>query len=338
MSKTTTVVVGTGGVARWHLRSMIAMKRTTSLVGLVDPKEAPRDATRALFAEKGVRCPPYYESVGDLVKAQGPADTALICSPHKYHFENARDCLKNGMDVLLEKPMVMNAPEARRLIRLRDKTGRLLVVAFPGSLSPAIHKAKALIGAGAIGRVTAISAFVHQHWKPQTIGSWRQDPAISGGGFLFDTGSHMVNTVIDLLGEDIVRVAALLDNSGTPVEINSAVSGMSRSGVTVSLAGAGDSVQCRSQVFVFGDRGILNTGIWGECLLIRKLKDAEFSPVPYRKSHGPWEEFLKVRAGKIENPCPPEIGLRLAKFMDMIRESAETGKTITSRANGGPRR
>ena len=337
MSKTKSIVVGTGGMARWHIRSMIAMKRTTVIVGLVEPSDASRETTKALFAEHGLSCPPFYTSIREMIKAQGPADAAFICSPHRYHFENAQDCLQNGMDVCLEKPMVMNASEARRLIRLRDKTRRLVAVAFPGSLSPAIHKAKTLIAGGTIGRVTAISAFVHQRWKQATMGSWRQDPEISGGGFLFDTGSHMINTVVDLLGEDVVRVAALLDKSGTPVEINSTVSGISESGVVISLAGAGDSVQCCSQVTVFGDRGIIRTGIWGECLFMKKAKESDFSAVPYRKSHGPWEQFLKVRAGKTENPCPPEVGLQFAKLMDMIRESSETGRTIASAYADKPR-
>ena len=55
------------------------------------------------------------------------------------------DCMKAGMDVLLEKPMVLNEKEAKKLIKARDKYKRLLVVAFPGSLSPAINKAKELI-------------------------------------------------------------------------------------------------------------------------------------------------------------------------------------------------
>ena len=98
-----------------------------------------------------------------------------------------------------------------------------------------------------------------------------------------------------------------------------------------SLAGAGESVQCRSAVMVFGDRGVIQTGIWGECLLLRKADAAEAVPVRCRRSRGAWEQFLRVRRGEIENPCPPEVGLRFAKLMDMIRRSAATGRTIASR-------
>jgi predicted dehydrogenase len=331
MSKVRTIVVGTGGFSRCHIRAMIEMKRVTTITGFVEPSEASRKATAAVFTEKKLSCPPFFATVKELVKAQGPADTAVICSPHKFHFENAKDCLESGMDVMIEKPMVMNGEEARRLIKLRDTTGRLVMVAFPGSLSPAVWKAKDLIARGAIGEVSTISAYAHQHWKKATIGSWRQIPEISGGGFLFDTGSHMVNTVVDLLGSEVTRVSALLDNRGTPVEINSSVSGMSANGITFSLAGAGDTIQCCSQILVFGSEGVLKTGIWGESLSVKKAADSDYQPVAYPKSRGPWEQFLRVRSGKMKNPCPPEVGLRFAALMDMIRQSAKTGKTISAK-------
>jgi predicted dehydrogenase len=329
MKKVRSIVVGTGGFARHHIRAMMSMNRSTDIVGFVEPSEASRVATAALFSEKEISCPPFYATVRELVAKQGTADAAVICSPHKFHFENAKDCFQNGMDLCIETPMVMNASEAQRLIEMRNKTGRLVMVAFPGSLSPAIWKAKQLITRGAIGNVTAISAYVHQHWKAVTVGTWRQIPEISGGGFLFDTGSHMVNTVIDLLGEDVASVSALLDNRKTPVEINSSVSGITKNGIMFSLAGAGDSVQCCSQIMVFGDRGIIKTGIWGEYLFIKKDKQTEFEAVPYKKSRGPWEQFLRVCSGKMKNPCPPEVGLRFAKLMDMIRQSADKGRTIS---------
>ncbi|MER3483563.1 MAG: gfo/Idh/MocA family oxidoreductase [Meiothermus sp.] len=322
MPKVKAIVVGTGSMARHHIRTMLDMPRSTALVGFVEPSQASRAQTQALFTERGLDCPPFYTSIEELVRAQGPADAALIVTPHKYHLENTRDCLQNGMDVCLEKPMVMNVAEAQELIRLRDETGRLVMVAFP-SLSPAVWEAKRLIAEGVLGKVTAIAAFAYQNWKTLTTGTWRQIPEISGGGFLFDTGSHMVNTVVDLLGEDVARVTALLDHRGTPVEIASSVSGVSQSGVLFSLTGAGDSIQCHSEITMFGDRAVLKTGIWGEHLSLKKQEQREFVRVKYGRSRGPWEQFLKVRAGQMANPCPAEVGLRFATLMDQIRQSAE---------------
>jgi len=57
-------------------------------------------------------------------------------------------------------------------------------------------------------------------------------------------------------------------------------------------------------------------------------EDEEFQPVDYPDSSGVWEQFLEVRAGELENPCPPEVGLRFARLMGMIRESADSGRLI----------
>ncbi len=329
MAKRTRIVcIGTGGFARYHLQSMLDQARTTEIVGLVEVSDASRLATRALFAKKQAECPPFYCTLAEFVADKKTADASLICTPHKYHFENVRDSLLSGLDVLVEKPMVMNAAEARRLIDLRDKTGKLLVVGFPGSLSPAVKKAKELIRAGTIGKVTGVAAWVHQRWKAATVGLWRQDPKIAGGGFLFDTGSHMINTVVELLGEDVAEVSAVLDNCGTPVEINAAVGGRTTSGIMFSLAAAGDSIQCISDVMVFGDAGVIQTGIWGERLNVKTTAKPEFKPVKLPPSLGVWGQFVKVRQGRMGNPCPPEIGLRFAKLMDMIYASAKKGRVI----------
>jgi predicted dehydrogenase len=330
MAKTKAIIIGTGGMARYHLRSMLEQQRTTNVVGFVETSDAQKLEVKKLYDEFKLECPPFYGTTKDLIKKQGAADAALIVTPHKFHFENARDCLTSGMDVLLEKPMVMNANEAKRLIGIRDQTKRKLVVAFPGSLSPAIQKAKQLIAEGAIGEVSSVSAYAYQQWNKYTVGTWRQDPDMSGGGFLFDTGSHMINTVVDLISQDVAQVMALMDNRKTPVEINSAVSGQFKNGIMFSLGGAGDSIEWGSHIAVFGDKGVLETGIWGERLLLKEKGKDEFKAVPYAKSKGVWEEFVKVLQGKLENPCPAEVGLRFAKLMDMIRESAKSGKVVKS--------
>ena len=319
--KVKAIIIGAGGMAQHHLREILRQRRTTQVVGVVEISDASRKRTASTFGQYNMTCPPFYASLRELLNNGHEPDAALIATPHKFHCENVCDCLRAGIDVLVEKPMVLNVREARKVIRLRDKTGRLVVVAFNGSLSPAIHKAKALLAKGLIGRVTGICAHVHQDWKDALIGTWRQNPAISGGGFLFDTGSHMINTVVDLIDAEIEALFVVSDNRGMPGEINSSVSGRFRNGVTFSLIGIGASIHCTSQIRIFGDKGVLETGIWGERLLHLPVKARDYRPIPFRKGRKPWVQFLKVREGKIENPSHPEIGLRFARLMDRIRQS-----------------
>ena len=41
-----------------------------------------------------------------------------------------------------------------------------------------------------------------------------------------------------------------------------------------------------------------------------------------------WEQFLDVRAGRDPNPSPPEVGLRMARLWDAIRESSARGGAV----------
>ncbi|RME63812.1 MAG: gfo/Idh/MocA family oxidoreductase, partial [Caldilineae bacterium] len=263
--------VGCGGMARHHLRRILAQQDTTTVHAVCEPSPHAYEEFCAIFEEAGLAPPPNEPSLEKLLARFGPElDAAFIITPHVYHFPHAVACLEAGLDVLLEKPMVMNGQEAEELIRVRDRTGRLLVVSFNGSLSPQVRTAVRMLRSGELGEILNIHAVAWQGWKVGTIGTWRQIPKIAGGGFLFDTGAHMLNTVADLAGEDFVEVAAWLDNRGAPVDILGAAIGRLRSGALVTLSGCGDlpPKTIGSDVKVFCTQGILETGIWGEKLLV----------------------------------------------------------------------
>jgi predicted dehydrogenase len=247
----------------------------------------------------------------------------FIVTPHNIHYDQAKKSLQAGVDVLLEKPMVMNADQARSLIKTRDQTGKLLVVAFNGSLSPEIRESVRLLRSGELGKLLSISGTIWQSWGPGTVGKWRQVPEISGGGFMFDTGAHLLNTVADLAGEEFVDVAAWADNYGRPVETLAAVIARLESGVLVSLHGCGETIRtCKSDIRVFCTDAILRTGAWGRWLEVQLQGETDFKPVKLPDSLGVWEQFLAVRNGEIKNPSPPEVGLRMARLYDAIKASA----------------
>ena len=327
MSLTTTVMIGCGGMAQYHLTNILKMRDSTKVEALVEPSKKMIKCTSDVFSKFNISLPPVYPSLDKFLKSEPKTRTAFIITPHNMHFSQTKACLEAGMDVLLEKPMVMNEKEALALIETRDKTGQLLVVAFPGSLSPAIHKAKELIAKNTIGQVVQVAALIYQNWK-QALAGWRQVPRISGGGFLFDTGSHMINTVVDILNDDVDTIFAIQDNKGTPVEICSAITAKTRKGILVNLTGAGYSIGCNSEIFILGTKGVIRTGAWGEKLEMRKEKEEDLSPVKYPQSTGVWEQFLKVRSGKLKNPCSPEVGLRFARLMEMISASTASGKPV----------
>ncbi len=320
-------MIGTGSMAAHHIRHILTHFPGTTFPVLCEPAATSYAAAAAIFDAHGLPPPPNEPDLDRLLERYGDQlDAAFIITPHKFHFWQAAACLEAGLDVLLEKPMVMTAEEAHKLIAVRDRTGRHLVVAFQGSLSPEVRMADRLLRFGAIGDVRTIDAQVWQNWRANTIGTWRQEPALAGGGFLFDTGAHMLNTVADLAGEPFVEVAAYLDNLDRSVDILGVVIGRLQSGVLVTLNACGDAFpSCHSEVRVVGTGGMLRTGVWGRFLDIRYRGEDDWQPVPVPPTLGVWEQFLAVRAGRIDNPSPPEVGLRMALLWDAIRLSAGRG-------------
>jgi hypothetical protein len=139
----------------------------------------------------------------------------------------------------------------------------------------------------------------------------------------------MLNTVSDLAGEDFAHVSAWLEDDDRPVDIRGVIMGRLVSGALVTMNACGSAIpSCHSDIRVFTTGAILRTGIWGEMLelqrsgagRLRKLRSVAAMPV--------WEQFLNVRAGRTANPCPPEVGLRMARLWDAIRESTSRGGAV----------
>lgn len=324
-------VVGVGGMARHHIRQMLKMLANTRIAVMCEPSPENYAAAAAIFREAGLKAPPNEPDLNQLLaKYAAKLDAAFIITPHAFHHDQTKACLEAGLDVLLEKPMVMNAAEAESLIQTRDQMGHLLVVAFPGSLSPNIRTAVTMLRSGELGPILNLHGTVWQNWGPNTANTWRQQPKLAGGGFLFDTGAHMLNTVADLAGEDFLEVAAWMDNNGRPVDTRATIMARLHSGAMITINACGEAIpSCASDIRVFCQKAILRTGIWGEFLEIQRAGKQRLRPIKTPASLGVWEQFLAVRAGRMPNPCPPEVGLRMTRLWDAIRASAaKSGKVV----------
>lgn len=329
-------MIGCGWMARLHIFNMLEQQDTTHIVVVSEPSSAAYDAVIKIFNDAGLQPPPNEPDLAKLLSTYaGELDAAFIITPHAYHFEQASACLKAGLDVLLEKPMVVTADEAQRLIETRDNTGKLLVIAFNGSLSSSVRRAVNLLRSGDLGEILSVNATVWEGWATKYTGHWKQNPIISGGGFMFDTGAHMLNTVSDLVGEDFTHVAAWLDNRSIAVDLVGVMIGRLASGTLVTMQACGATMDSLgSEVKVFCTKGIIRTGVWGEFFEVQRPGETQAVDGFMPTTPGAWQQFLAVRAGKIENPSPPEIGLRMAKLWDAIQLSASQDGAMVSLIDG----
>ena len=111
-----TAMIGCGAMARGHLSAMLDQQDTTNVLVVCEPAPAAYQAVCEMFQARGQTPPPNEPDLDQLLQRYGPElDAAVIVTPHVYHHVQTNACLDAGLDVLLEKPMVINAEQAKDL-------------------------------------------------------------------------------------------------------------------------------------------------------------------------------------------------------------------------------
>jgi predicted dehydrogenase len=137
--------------------------------------------------------------------ADGDIDAIYIPLPNNMHHAWTRAAIDAGKHVLCEKPLALNATEARDMFQAAQARGVALLEAFPYMFQPQTELAMSLVCGGKIGTVQYVqAAFGFNIADPTNI---RFDPAM-GGGALLDAGCYAVSFVRLMMGEAPARVTA----------------------------------------------------------------------------------------------------------------------------------
>jgi predicted dehydrogenase len=138
----------------------------------------------------------------DLV-ARDDIDLIDICTSNAVHMPIAVAAAKAGKHVICEKPVAMNADEARLMLDAARKAGVRHMVAFNYRRVPAIALARGMIDEGKIGKVFHFNAVYYQDWlvDPEFPYVWRHDKKVAGSGAHGDMNAHIVDLARFLVGE-----------------------------------------------------------------------------------------------------------------------------------------
>ena len=128
--------------------------------------------------------------------------------PNELHVPWTLRALAAGKHVLCEKPIALDAKEARSLIEARDRSGKLVAEAFMVRFHPQWRRAKELVATGAMGDLRAIQTFFsYRLLDPENV---RNRPP--GGGGLYDIGCYAILSARYIFGAEPTRVAATIDH------------------------------------------------------------------------------------------------------------------------------
>jgi predicted dehydrogenase len=198
-------VIGTGYIGMVHLE-MLRRLGGVEVVAVADPNAGLARAAAAKFGIERV-----YESAASLV--DDPAvEVVHDCAPNNVHFDINARVIKEGKELLSEKPLALNARESGELLDLATRRGTLTAINFCYRYYPVVQEAAARARRGDLGDVRAFMGHFLQDWLFfETDYSWRLDPKVAGrANVVADLGSHWFDLVQFVTGQKIVAVMAEL--------------------------------------------------------------------------------------------------------------------------------
>jgi predicted dehydrogenase len=263
----------------------------------------------------------------DKMLAEVKPDGVVIGSPHTLHFEHGMKALAAGCHVFMEKPMVTCAEHAYKLAEKVKKAGKVFIIGYNTSCTPEFGYLRDQIRNKTFGKLELVIGYITQNWKKATVGKWRQDPALSGGGQAYDSGAHLLNSLCWSVESSVAEVYAFIDNCGTPVDINSSINVRFENGVFASIVVSGNcpAPGGTHMAFIFDDGRVEIDGWGGSWIKVFKGgQQVKYPPITYAPQ-SPVENFINSILGKTEPRTSPMNGIIHSELMDAIYESARTG-------------
>lgn len=180
-------IIGFGGMANWHFRSLKQHLPQLQVTGVYDI-----DPERLADAEKkGLKAYPTLEAFLD----SRDFDLVLVATPNNFHCEQVCKALEAGYHVICEKPVALTSEELQRMIDTAERCGKVFTVHQNRRWDQDFLTVKAALEQNAVGKPYTIESCVHG--SGGVVHGWRAYQ-VAGGGMLYDWGVHLIDQILQL--------------------------------------------------------------------------------------------------------------------------------------------
>ena len=291
-----------------------------------------------------------YTSAEEMIDREN-LDVVSVATPNKFHKPLTIAALEAGCHVLCEKPMAMNADEAREMIDAARKAGRRLMIDFSYRFSNVSMALKAQVDAGTLGRVYFARTSWHRRRGLPRFGGWFGQKSLSGGGPLIDLGVHRLDLALWLMGHPQPEwvmgstydpiASALAAKEGVQFDVEDMAVAMVKftNGATLELEASWAANIKEDELMetrLFGTRGGLVqrnlNGTYqfeGVVYLERDGSFYEMRPIaPERTPLNAMYHFVDCIVNDRPHMATGEEGLLVMQILDAIYQSAAEGRPV----------
>lgn len=325
MSSARIAILGCGGMAGTHARRL-KPNTDAQIVAVCDVSE---DVLQA-FVDKNLRdyeSKPAFFTDAARMYAEASPDGVIIVTPHTMHFDHGMQALAAGCHILMEKPMVTDSGQAKALAAAVERSGKILTVGYNTPCTPEFRYLRDLVRSKELGKLETVTGWQTQNWRQGTRGKWRQDPALSGGGQMYDSGAHLFNSLVWTVEQPIESVFAFTDNLDTPVDINGTVNIRFKDGTLATITIAGNCPSDGCGMYLSFEEGRVEVDGWsGNWIKVFKRGEGQIKyPNIPGTAQTPTDNFVNAILGREAPQTSPLNGVIQSQLMDAIYESARTG-------------
>lgn len=324
-------MIGVGGLGYLQAKTFDRIEG----VRIVAAADVSQDARRVFEETFGA---PAYEHYRQLFhEHSGDLAAVAIVTPHTLHYEQALAAIEQGLHVLIEKPMVTDVADAVDLVDAAAANDVILQVGYQRHFHPAFREIRRVITDGRLGALHTANAYLGQNWIDLHRDAWRTDPSLSGGGQLYDTGSHLLDALLWTTDAEPSSVTAFVEFAEPKIDVNSAISMELEAPdgsmvASLGLTGDGIEVDPHEGYVYWGDAGRLSYD--GDALTIAETDaptyttqvegGTDFETLNRRKI----ENFAAAIDGTADPAVPGEVGVAVTALTEAIYDAAETSAPV----------
>jgi len=311
-------LIGAGDIVRKRVAAAIRDNENSELVSISRGRP---DLAEAAAADVGAR--KWFANWREQI-ADEEIDAVYIATPIFLHAEQTIAAAGAGKHVLCEKPMALSVGECNEMIDACRSNNVKLGIAYYRHFYPLIERAKEIITADEIGRVSLaqINAFEHIDMQSGDPRHWFVEKAKSGGGPMMDFGCHRIEVLVNLFGR-VDRIASMVSGSIYKREVeDTAVATLHfESGVTGTISVTHATNIPKDTLQIYGTDGRIEIPVInsGRLLVMAGTDQREEHLPPAENIHQPLVgDFVKSILQNREPAVDGEAGRYVSQLLEKI--------------------
>ena len=184
-------IIGCGGIANGKHMPSIKQIAEIEMVAFCD---IIIERAEKAAKEYGTADAKTYKDYKDLI-ADKSIDVVYVLTPNREHSFMTIDALNAGKHVMCEKPMAKTSKEAKEMVEVAKKTGKILTIGYQGRYRENSQYLKKMVDRGDLGEVYLAKAHAIRRRGVPTWGVFLDGEA-QGGGPLIDIGTHALDLTL----------------------------------------------------------------------------------------------------------------------------------------------